>query len=535
VSGRTGDRDDSAPQNLAAEEHVLGALLTAGALGLDTATATLEQVRAEGVSREDFYLERNAHVFKACESAIDAGRPSDWMVVREELQRARTLGDAGGQVRLVELAKLAPVTANAGHFAQLVVDAARRRRLDRFGLELRHVSRNGGPDEHPELAERLSELLERPSQSSVPFAVPVGAFIANKSDAASSLVGDDGRPLLPRGGLLILAGQSGAGKTTLSIEAALHLASGRDWLGHRVPAPLRVLLIENEGPREPFRQKLERRLDAWAAPLTGEIFVSDALWAAVTLADGAVRKRLRDFIRDEGVDVVMADPLGSLGVEGVGAPDQTREFISKLRDVGLGDVAFWLLHHFRKEPSSDELNELSGAWAQHTDAVLVLKHRPQNRARLSYPKLRWAGARPPAILAFDAEAESFSYLCDEGDEQRDLVSELGELLADGVWRTESELAAPKEKGGIGANRAEVKKELEAHPDLFKYVDGDVVGRSPTARCWGLVQAPEQPEQAVQETLIPVQAEAGLPGPGDPEGVGAGASESQHPGTESERP
>ena len=90
-----------------------------------------------------------------------------------------------------------------------------------------------------------------------PFAVPLEEFIAEKSETPPALIGDETETLLPAAGLLILFARGGKGKTTATVDAMLHLASGVDWLGFPVPRPLRVLFIENEGPREPFRIKLE--------------------------------------------------------------------------------------------------------------------------------------------------------------------------------------------------------------------------------------------------------------------------------------
>ena len=67
----------------------------------------------------------------------------------------------------------------------------------------------------------------------------------------------------------------------------------------------------------------------------------------------------------------------------------------------------------------------------------------------------------------------------------DLTGEIEELLGDGMWRTTSEIAAPRDKGGIGAKREAVEKALEAGAELFLSVTGDLsvelAGRNPTAR------------------------------------------------------
>jgi hypothetical protein len=54
------------------------------------------------------------------------------------------------------------------------------------------------------------------------------------------------------------------------------LASGIDYLGLEIPRPLNVLFIENEGPREPFRRKLERKRATWAHGIAGAIYVETA-------------------------------------------------------------------------------------------------------------------------------------------------------------------------------------------------------------------------------------------------------------------
>ena len=167
-----------------------------------------------------------------------------------------------------------------------------------------------------------------------PFALPLDAFIDAVSDAPPALIGSEADNLLPAGGLMLLAGKPGVGKTTLALDLAFHAASGRDWLDLEVPRPLRVLLIENEGPREPFRRKLEAKRDAWAHSLGGAIFVHALDWGALTLASAASRQALRDFLDAEEIDLVIADPLGGLGVQGVGSPAETRDFVALLREVG---------------------------------------------------------------------------------------------------------------------------------------------------------------------------------------------------------
>ncbi len=326
-----------------------------------------------------------------------------------------------------------------------------------------------------------------------PFALGLDEFIAAESDVPAALIGDESEVLLPAFGLMILFAKGGKGKTTLTLDAVLHLASGIDWLGATVPRPLRVLFIENEGPREPFRIKLKLRREAWPHEVEGAMFVQTFDWGALSFANPEHARRLREFVAENEIDLVVGDPLDSLGVDGVGSPDDTRKFMALMTGAGLfQSVAFLLLHHPRKDGAQDELDEAAGAWGGKPDTMLRLEKLEGERARLSFPKVRWSrrGTRPALILAFDPESEGFEVVREEDEEERDYAAEVEALLADGKWRTASEVAAPEKDGGIGASEKTVRRELKARPDRFVSRSGDAakeVGRNPRATVWQLTE------------------------------------------------
>jgi AAA domain len=320
------------------------------------------------------------------------------------------------------------------------------------------------------------------------FALSLDDFITAESDTPPALIGESGDVLLPAGGLIIMGGAGGKGKTTLAVDAVFHLAAGRDWLGFPVPRPLRVLVIENEGPREMFRRKLEAKRASWPHGCTGAIYVSTLDWGALDLRDDGKRQRLRAFIEEHEIDLVVGDPLDSCGLDGIGSPDETRRFMELAKDVGLHrTVAFWFLHHPRKDKADDELDQLSGAWGGRPDSVLMLSLLAGDRSRLSLPKVRWGrhGKRPALILGFDADTEGFERLAEEGEE-RDYATEMEALFADGEWRTMKEIRAPKDdaKPGIAAGEKVIRDALEAG-EAFISRPGGEVGRHPTATVWGL--------------------------------------------------
>src|SRR5687768_10186336 len=96
------------PQNLDAEENVLGALM------IDK--HVIGPV-AELVSPDDFYREANATMFSAS-LALDArGEPVDALTLAGELERTGKLAQVGGKGKVMELASIVPASANAPHYA----------------------------------------------------------------------------------------------------------------------------------------------------------------------------------------------------------------------------------------------------------------------------------------------------------------------------------------------------------------------------------------------------------------------------------
>jgi hypothetical protein len=346
------------------------------------------------------------------------------------------------------------------------------------------------------------------AQSAV-FALTLDRFIEERSSFPTALVGDvDGDVLIPAAGLALIFAKGGRGKTTLIVDLAFHGASGIDWLGITIARPLRVLFIENEGPREPFRAKLERKRDAWPHQIRGALLVHSRTWGAFTLGDPEQATHLRACIEKERIDLVIGDPLDSLGLAGVGSPEDTRNLMLLLAQAGLfRDCAFLLLAHPRKAEASDELDEIAGAWGGRPDTMLRLARLPGNRARLSFPKLRWSRSSDHAayILAFEPADESFALVHVEQakEDDRDYLAEVTALLGDSKWRTVRELAVPKKDGGIGTSDARVKELLDAHEERFVSCRGDAVGRSATATCWQL----RRPESRSSQLSLPGGEEA----------------------------
>src|SRR5437870_11701513 len=147
------------PQNLDAEESVLGAMMLApGAIA-----AVSEVLEAEG---REFYRESHAKIYRAALGLYAKGEPVDAITLVDELDERGELEDVGGKVRIAELAAQVPAASNAAHYARIVREMATLRGLIRVGSEIARlgIERTG---ETAELVDRAEQIVFELSQSRV--------------------------------------------------------------------------------------------------------------------------------------------------------------------------------------------------------------------------------------------------------------------------------------------------------------------------------------------------------------------------------
>jgi replicative DNA helicase len=145
------------PQNLEAEESVLGAMmLSPGAIG----------AVSEILDASDFYRESHAKIYRAALALYAKGEPVDAITLTDELEERSELEGVGGRVRLHELAALVPATANASHYARIVRETATLRGLIRAGGEIARLGWER-PGEAGDLVDRAEQVVFDLSQQRV--------------------------------------------------------------------------------------------------------------------------------------------------------------------------------------------------------------------------------------------------------------------------------------------------------------------------------------------------------------------------------
>src|SRR3954447_26968229 len=218
------------PQNLEAEESVLGAMMIAPG-----AIAAVSEI----LDASDFYRESHGKIYRAALQLYGKNEPVDAITLTNELEQRGELDTIGGRVRLHELARLVPATANARHYAEIVRETATLRGLIRAGGEIAQLGweREGEPDELVARAEQLVyELGESRTQGELVLFKDalLEAFqtITHLYESGAEVTG------LPSGfkdldkitggfqpaNLVIIAARPSMGKSAFALEIANHVA-----------------------------------------------------------------------------------------------------------------------------------------------------------------------------------------------------------------------------------------------------------------------------------------------------------------------
>src|ERR1051325_5132806 len=230
------------PQNLEAEESVLGAmLLSPGAIG----------AVSEVLDAGDFYRESHAKIYRAALALYAKGEPVDAITLVDELEERSELEDVGGRVRLHELAALVPATANAAHYARIVREMATLRGLIAAGQQIAQLGWER-PGETQMLVDRAEQVVFELSQSRVAtefshiedllkesferitHLYELGADVTGVPSGFRDL--DRITSGFQEGNLIIVAARPGMGKSALGLGVATNVA-----VRHGMPVALFTL------------------------------------------------------------------------------------------------------------------------------------------------------------------------------------------------------------------------------------------------------------------------------------------------------
>jgi replicative DNA helicase len=220
------------PQNLEAEESVLGALMVSEI----AMNPVILDVR---LTEEDFYRERHRLIFRAIKRLYERSEPIDALTVSELLAQQGELDEVGGREAVSNLASTVPVAGNARHYARIVQQNSLLRKLLEASQRIQRsvYQREGEPTALAEQAERMLFQVAHSEQAEDfhEIAEIVSREVDRLEELASGRADVTGTPSgfeqLDRitggfqpGNLIILAARPGMGKSGFVANIAEHVA-----------------------------------------------------------------------------------------------------------------------------------------------------------------------------------------------------------------------------------------------------------------------------------------------------------------------
>lgn len=396
------------PHNFEAEQAVLGAVLIE-----ETA---FDQV-APLLRANDFYLLAHQHIYSAFDELAREAKTIDPVLVQQRLDARGLLGAAVPRELPFALSRSLGTAANVVHYAELVSDLARLRRMMLTAQRVVDRGYEAGAHVRDFLEESQQEVYDAAQGSTLetlrPFGEAMGVALdrleAIHKRALEGLSPITGVPTgLPRldevtlglqpGALTIIAARPSVGKTAFALNIAGHAATRHEkrvaFFSLEMPSDqlaLRLLASEAKLDSERVAKGTLARHDWERIAVEGDRLARAQIWFddAFVLTPVELRSKCRKLKREGGLDLVIVDYLQLMHAPSERANQSREQEIATIsrslkalaKELGVPVVALSQLNRAIEKrkgerPMLADLRE-SGAIEQDADIVIFL-HRPES-------------------------------------------------------------------------------------------------------------------------------------------------------------
>lgn len=392
------DIDKLPPQNIEAEQSVLGAII----FDNEALAKTIELL-----TPEDFYKESHRRLYRSMIELFDKNEPIDIVTLTDYLRKTNELESVGGIPYLSELANSIPTSANIRNHSKIVREKALFRSLIQAATHITSsVYENSfEPDEMVDYAERIIfDIADKRTENSfasmdsvIKDSIRMIEQLYDKKEAITGVSSgfkdlDELTSGFQPGDLIIIGGRPGMGKTAFALNIAQHV-------GVELKEPVAVFSLEmskeqlalrmlcSEGMvdasrvRKGFLGKQDwPRLTSAAGRLAeAPIFIDDS--SAITVLE--VRAKARRLKREHrGISLVVVDYLqlmrswGNFERREQEISEISRSLKALAKELKVPVIALSQLNRAveqrgEKKPNLADLRE-SGAIEQDADVIIFL-------------------------------------------------------------------------------------------------------------------------------------------------------------------
>jgi replicative DNA helicase len=438
--------DKLPPQNLEAEQSILGAIL----IDNDALPRVLEII-----DPEDFYKLSHRKIFSAMTDLFDKNEPIDLITLPDHLRRINDLEAVGGLSYLSSLVAMTPTAANVRYHSHIVREKALLRGLLRSASDIagKIYEDNLDAEDLVDYAEKsifdISDKRIKVSFVSLKQVIKDSfEMIEHLYDKKETITGvpsgfkdlDEYTTGFQKGDLIVIGGRPSMGKTAFALNVAQHvglemrepvaifsLEMAKEQLAFRLLCA--EAMVNSNSIRKGFIKKEDwHRLTSAASKLTdAPIFIDDS--SGVTALE--LRAKARRLKMEHGLSLIIVDYLQLM--KGKGSFERREQEISDIsrslkglaKELSVPVIAVSQLNRsveMRKPPKPmlADLRE-SGAIEQDADVILFLyrdeiynKDNPANKglAEVDIAKQRNGPAGVTVKLSFLSKCTRFMNLTD---------------------------------------------------------------------------------------------------------------------------
>ncbi|MCW1914147.1 AAA family ATPase [Luteolibacter sp. GHJ8] len=176
---------------------------------------------------------------------------------------------------------------------------------------------------------------------------------------------------LTRGSLTVLGGWPGVGKSRAALALAIAGARGVPWLGHRVHARFRTLIIQCENGPHRLKEELAEALQGQGTVLDDSLLITPPPPYGLAFQEAGFRQELREKIASFKPGLVIIDPWNRAADGDKQADYRTAldSIFECLPEDPAEKPALLVIHHMRKKSGEvsrkqgrDLLHELAGSY-----------------------------------------------------------------------------------------------------------------------------------------------------------------------------
>ncbi|MBQ10470.1 MAG: hypothetical protein CMJ45_02850, partial [Planctomyces sp.] len=164
------------------------------------------------------------------------------------------------------------------------------------------------PEQTEKTAERCSDTYSNTetSERSIELQPETAAQLIEDAPEVDYLV----EHILPSGGASLVAGESGIGKTWVTLDLAISVALGRPWLAHFPAKQGNVLVIDEENAKPLLRKRLQKLLKAAQLDVDGSTLgVRFLTGKGINLSDPVFVSAVERVLAASSPDLVIIDSL----------------------------------------------------------------------------------------------------------------------------------------------------------------------------------------------------------------------------------